>query len=388
MQFSNRQLNECLTIMSLIFLEKIRRGAPLAPLEEIRRCSPLITSHLLAQRRNTADEGPLASELLIATFTELGFESSHCKHARYQNSNRNKTGFSGNEAPVFRPDVSRHSSLVTRHFRYEVWLFSAPDATLVTSNRPWQTSPRMTDRPANETCGNEMRMRSKLFAPAAVLLCVALLVSITMLGAPQAGLAARERFVPPVVTAASEIPYPVEVLASGLVTLSLNLGVNGQPPTVQVLRDIPGLTSLTTSTVTGWTYSPGKLDGKPAPSTINIEVVFNPPDALNQNLQMTPVAATTPPAPAGYLPAEVAVGTFAASPRTGPQTGAVVLDVTIDKYGQVKKVDTVRDVPSLTQEAIDTVKRWTINPATFHGKAIASQLVVAFVFRSPTMTTR
>jgi Gram-negative bacterial TonB protein C-terminal len=240
----------------------------------------------------------------------------------------------------------------------------------------------MTDKPTHEICGNEMRMKSKLVAPAAVLLYVALS------GAPQAGLAARERFVPPVVTAASEIPYPVEVLASGLVTLSLNLGVNGQPPTVQVLRDIPGLTSLTTSTVTGWTYSPGKLDGKPAPSTINIEVVFNPPDALNQNLQMTPVAATTPPAPAGYLPAEVAVGTFAASPRTGPQTGAVVLDVTIDKYGQVKKVDTVRDVPSLTQEAIDTVKRWTINPATFHGKAIASQLVVAFVFRSPTMTTR
>ena len=63
MQFSNRQLYECLTIMSLIFLEKIRRGAPLAPLGEIRRCSPLITSHLLAQRRNTAEEGPLASEL-------------------------------------------------------------------------------------------------------------------------------------------------------------------------------------------------------------------------------------------------------------------------------------------------------------------------------------
>ena len=258
----------------------------------------------------------------------------------------------------------------------------------MTSNRPSQTSPSMTiDRPM-KPCGHEMRMKSKPTTPAAALLCVALLVSITMPGAPQAGLAARERFVPPVVTAASEIPYPVEVLASGLVTLSLNLGVNGQPPTVQVLRDIPGLTSLTTSTVTRWTYSPGKLDGKPAPSTINIEVVFNPPDALNQNLQMPPVAATTPPAPAGYLPAEVAVGTFAASPRTGPQTGAVVLDVTIDKYGQVKKVDTVRDVPSLTQEAIDTVKRWTINPATFHGKAIPSQLVVAFVFRSPTMTTR
>jgi Gram-negative bacterial TonB protein C-terminal len=228
-----------------------------------------------------------------------------------------------------------------------------------------------------------MRMKSKPITPAAALLCVALLVSMAMLAAPRAGVAGGERFVPPSLTHANDLPYPVEVAASGLVTVSLTLSGTDHPPTVQVLRDIPDLTPIVTSFVKYWIYSPGILDGKAAPSTINIEVVFNPPDALNQNLQMTPVSPTTPPAPAGYLPAEVAVGTFAASPRTGPQTGAVVLAVTIDKYGQVKKVDTIRDVPSLTQEAIDTVKRWTINPATFHGKAIASQLVVAFVFRVP-----
>ena len=67
--------------------------------------------------------------------------------------------------------------------------------------------------------------------------------------------------------------------------------------------------------------------------------------------------------------------------------GAVVLDAAVDKYSQVKKVDLLRDVPSLSPEAIATVKRWTINPATFSGKPIASKLIVAFVFRSPTMTT-
>ena len=380
MQISNRQLNDGLSIMSLGLLEEIRRGGTLACLEEIRHVGPLVA-------RSPRVDLPWR-KFLIATFAKLGFESSHCKHARYQNSNRNKTGFSGNAARVFRPDVSRHSSLVTRHFRYEVWLFAAADATLVTSDRPWQTSPSMTDRPTNETCGNEMRMKSKPITPAAGLLCVALLVSITMLGAPQAGLAARERFVPPVVTAASEIPYPVEVLASGLVTLSLNLSVTGQPPTVQVLRDIPGLTSLTSSTVTGWTFSPGKLDGKPAPSTINIEVVFNPGDTLKQNLTVPPVAPTPPPLPAGYLPPEVAVGSFASYPVNSVAQGTVVLDVTVDKYGNIKRTDVIRDVPSLTPEAITAVKRWTISPATFNGKAITSKLIVAFVFRSPTMTTR
>jgi Gram-negative bacterial TonB protein C-terminal len=228
----------------------------------------------------------------------------------------------------------------------------------------------------------KMRMKSKPIAPAA------LLVGIALFCAPQAGLSARDRFVPPDVTSASEIPYPVEVLASGLVTLALNISVAGQPPDVQVLRDIPGLTSLTSSIVKGWKFSPGKLDGNPAPSTITVEVVFNPGDSLNQNLKIAPVAPTPPPFPAGYLPPEVAVGSFALYQPNSVGVGAVVLDVTIDKYGAVKRTDVIRDVPSLTPEAIAAVKRWTINPATFNGKAIISKLVVAFVFRSPTMSTR
>jgi len=226
------------------------------------------------------------------------------------------------------------------------------------------------------------RMNSKTAAPAALLLAIALFC------APQAGLSARDRFVPPDVTSASEIPYPVEVLASGLVTLALNISIAGQPPDVQVLRDIPGLTSLTSSIVKGWSYTPGKLDGNGAPSTITVEVVFNPGDALNQNLKVAPVAASTPPFPAGYLPPEIAVASFAVYQPNSVGVGTVVLDVTIDKYGTVKKTDVIRDVPSLTPEAVAAVKRWTINPATFNGKAIVSKLVVAFVFRSPTMTTR
>ena len=226
----------------------------------------------------------------------------------------------------------------------------------------------------------KMKMQSKPIAPAALLLGIALFC------APRAGIAARDRFVPPDITSASEIPFPVEVLASGLVTLALNISVTGQPPDVQVLRDIPGLTSLTSSIVKGWTYTPGKLDGNPVPSTITVEVVFNPGDSLNQSLKIAPVAPTPPPLPPGYLPPEVAVGSFALYQPNSVGVGAVVLDVTIDKYGAVKKTDVIRDVPSLTPEAIAAVKRWTINPATFNGKAIISKLVVAFVFRSPTMT--
>ena len=167
----------------------------------------------------------------------------------------------------------------------------------------------------------KMKMKSKTIAPSALLLGIALFCP------PRAGVGAKDRFVPPDVTSATDIPYPVEV-------------------------------------------------------------VFNPGDSLNQSMKIAPVAPTPPPFPAGYLPPEVSVGSFALYQPNSVGVGTVVLDVTIDKYGVIKKTDVIRDVPSLTPEAIAAVKRWTINAATFNGKAIASKLVVAYVFRSPTMTTR
>ena len=164
----------------------------------------------------------------------------------------------------------------------------------------------------------KMRMKSKPIAPAAFLL------GIVLFCAPRAGLSARDRFVPPDVTSASEIPFPVEVVASGLVTLALNISVAGQPPDVQVLRDIPGLTSLTSSIVKGWSFTPANSTGNAAPSTITVEVVFNPGDSLNQSMKIPPVAPTPPPFPAGYLPPEVSVGSFALYQPNSVGVGTVV----------------------------------------------------------------
>ena len=66
----------------------------------------------------------------------------------------------------------------------------------------------------------------------------------------------------------------------------------------------------------------------------------------------------------------------------------MVLDVTIDEHAEIKKVGVIRDVPSLTPAAIAAVKGWTINAATFNGKAITSRLVVAYVFSWPKQKPR
>jgi hypothetical protein len=80
-----------------------------------RANSPGFTNMQFSNRRQTGGltieieeirpNGALSKNLLIATFTKLESESSHCKPARYQNSNRNKIAVSANVARVFRPEA-------------------------------------------------------------------------------------------------------------------------------------------------------------------------------------------------------------------------------------------------------------------------------------------
>src|SRR6202046_1891488 len=221
---------------------------------------------------------------------------------------------------------------------------------------------------------NHTRRNVSLMLGVLLLLCFA---------SARTGVSGDSHFVPPDITAASEIPYPIENVASGLVSISVNLSATGQVQDVQVVRDIPGLTEVATSIVKAWTFVPGKLDGRAVPSTINVQVVFNPGGPQNQQLQVQPGNLVTPPNPPGYITPEIAAASYAVYPPNSVANGAVVLDLVIDKYSEVKKPIAIRSVPSLTGAAISAVKTWTVNPATFNEKKLDAKLVVAFVFRQP-----
>jgi TonB family protein len=191
-------------------------------------------------------------------------------------------------------------------------------------------------------------------------------------------------FVPPNVSVASDIPYPPASVASGVVTLSINLSAAGLVQDVQILRDVPSLTNAAVTGVKTWTFVSATLDGISVPSTLNVSVVFNPASLQTQTLTMVPVQPTPPPNPPGYLPPEIAAAFYANYPTNSTANGAVVLNVTVDKAGEIKNLSSIRSVPSLTSAAISALNRWTVNAATFQQKAITSRLIVAFVFRAPT----
>ncbi len=221
---------------------------------------------------------------------------------------------------------------------------------------------------------------------AKLILVVLLLVYVGFV-ATTGKVSAGSHFVPPDVTAAGDIPYPIDNIASGLVSLAVNVSAGGQAQNVDVVRGISGLSGVATNAVSTWSFSPGKLDGAAVPSTINVQVIFNPGALPSQNLPLQPGALVSPPLPAGYMPPQMAQASYAVYPPNSVGTGTVVLTVMINKFSEVKEVTPIRSVPSLTEAAIAAVKNWTVNPATLNEKKLNAKVVVAFVFRSPSSST-
>ena len=82
-----------------------------------------------------------------------------------------------------------------------------------------------------------MRQNSRLMLAVLLLVCVGFAATRTTVSA-------GEHFVPPDITAAGDIPYPVDNIASGLVSLAVNVTAGGQVQNVQEVRGISGLTAV------------------------------------------------------------------------------------------------------------------------------------------------
>jgi TonB family protein len=172
------------------------------------------------------------------------------------------------------------------------------------------------------------------------------------------------------------------------VTLLLKLDATAKVENIQALRDIPPLTSTAQTAVQTWTFTPATRDGASVPSTLSVNVVFNPfnPGGVSIEGLATLLPETTPrPEAARFSPPQITSGSFAVYRANSVASGTVVLDVTIDKTGGVAKVKVIRGVPPLTPQAIKAVNAWGFSPARLEGQVIATHLLVSFVFPSPAL---
>ncbi len=196
------------------------------------------------------------------------------------------------------------------------------------------------------------------------------------------------KFVPPKLVSAGEIAYPVNSNSPGIVTLQVNLDGNANIQNVQVVRDLPPLTSAAQTAVQGWSFAAGMLNGSGVASSIRVTVVFNPFNPAGVGLPSPGLGPAAEVGSAPYIPAQVASATYATYPSNTTAFGTVVLDVRVGSGGDVKSVNVVHGVAALTGSAITAVKTWGFSPAKRNGKAVDSHTVVAFVFPSPGLGTQ
>jgi len=213
-----------------------------------------------------------------------------------------------------------------------------------------------------------------------------LLASLVVLGmARRAPASHPQNFVPPDVLTASDIPYPATSVAAGVVTLGVNLDGTGQITNVQTLRDIPTVTTQATLALQNWTFAAASLNGNHVPSTLVVNIVFDPAFLDSNNIPLAPPESFQPPNPkaTSYTPPQLFTATFPPSPANGLGSGAVVLDASINSQGKIANVVTVRDVPTLTAAAVAALQNWSFSAAIYGNTPIASKVVVAMVFRNP-----
>ena len=84
--------------------------------------------------------------------------------------------------------------------------------------------------------------------------------------------------------------------------------------------------------------------------------------------------------PLRFEPAEVVSTANTYYPPLSVAFGTVVLQLTIGESGEIEEIKVLRHIPSLTEEAMRSVKKWKFKPAALDGKPVRSKMAAAFTF--------
>ena len=89
-----------------------------------------------------------------------------------------------------------------------------------------------------------------------------------------------------------------------------------------------------------------------------------------------------------YLPASYRSGEIPVQPPQVPGGGQVLLELTVGDDGKVLKGHTLRSTPPFTELLVDAVRLWKFQPAEDRGDEVESGVLVAALFRPPTLMGR
>jgi TonB family protein len=196
------------------------------------------------------------------------------------------------------------------------------------------------------------------------------------------------KYHPAEISQAGDIAYPINPSSPGFVTLDVSVDASGAVQNLTVVRDLPPLTGAAQGAVKGWQYAHATLAGKGVPGTVRVIVAFNPFNPSGVGLPGEPLQPASAGAGGDFQPAGLQKANYAIFPPNAVAGATVVLKLHVGKSGKERDLSVVQGTGVFSDAAVAAVKTWVFSPAMYQGKAVGSEVAVAFVFPSAEMGTR
>jgi TonB family protein len=186
------------------------------------------------------------------------------------------------------------------------------------------------------------------------------------------------------VVSATDAQYPIRSVADGAVVLDVALDAGGGVKGTTVVRDIASLTAIATSSVQSWKFNPASGKAASEASVVRVVFAFRPPEYRAAGPNFSPLlrgADSSAKNAPGYIPAGIlSVAPYPEYPVNAAMAGAVVVQVTVDRSGEIGSVKIIRDLPPFTALAVSAAKNWRFQAARLNGQPVVSNVAIAFVF--------
>jgi TonB family protein len=171
---------------------------------------------------------------------------------------------------------------------------------------------------------------------------------------------------------------------------TLSLAADGKIESMKPIdrENLPEVRKQIEPIVRSWHFTPGKINGQPAPTetTLNVAVRFDT-DAANPLSYRVHIAS----AATGPMYRHLVAPHYPTAAQRSHDEGEVMLLVTFDADGRIVSAKNVPEMsadhisPLLVETAIDAVKKWTFRTETVGGRGVASEALVPICFMmSPT----
>lgn len=183
------------------------------------------------------------------------------------------------------------------------------------------------------------------------------------------------------VVSASDVKYPLDTTADGIVVFNVSLDSRGQITNTTVLNDVPPLTESAQSSLRLWKFKPASRNGVPEASQIMIAFAFrhavklwNPP----------PFTAVFPSKEReNYVPPGIFAATYADYPASTIAAGATVVQVEVNANSRIGQMKVVRGMSGgFVPLALEAARKWQFQSAVLDGTPVPSEVAIAFVFSS------